>query len=255
MLGLNHEERLRPGSFKKARKSNGQKQKRDIKKENHWIWLLVFPGEINGGYWGAYYFNQQFGGLEGWDWFKGTYTMGFFVFVTGYFMMDGFKRQQAKGDFLDERKYFSQTWRFTAKTYCSYAPLMLFGTAVGWILTNIQAKATILDWIQTFVWNIWQFLGISGFGMFQNFLVEGTDTGALTYLHGYNGVLWYIAAFIVGCSIFYAILVKSEKIAIFVFSPIMFMASNTWLNQWLNPAGAEVEYGITTVIPLDVVRL
>lgn len=20
----------------------------------HWIWLLVFPGEVNGGYWGAY---------------------------------------------------------------------------------------------------------------------------------------------------------------------------------------------------------
>lgn len=222
----------------------------------HWIWLAVFPGEVNGGYWGAYFFNQKFS-LEGWDWFKGTYTMGFFVFVTGYFMIDGFKKMQARGQFLDRRKHFMQTWRFTAKTYVAYAPLMLFGTALGWMLLNIRTHASLLDWIQSLWWNIWQFVGAAGFGMHQNFQYSGADGGAISqYLTFYNGPLWYISAFIVGACIYYAILIRNEKAAVFVVSPLLFMASNVWLNQWLDAeTGAMVGYGITTFIPMDVVRL
>ena len=219
----------------------------------HWIWLAMFPGKIDNGYWGAYKIIQEHDilsvlGIENWNWFKGTYTMGFFVFVTGYFMMEGFKNQQAKGMFVDKRKHFGQTWRFTAKTYCSYAPLCLFGTAWGWILTNANARAAVMDWINTLVWNIWQFLGFHAAGMFQD--------NATAYVNNYCGPAWYIEAFIVGACIFYAILVRSERIAVFVVCPLMFMSSNIWLNQWLDPdTGAQLSYGITTLLPQDFVRL
>lgn len=213
----------------------------------HWIWMVYFPGHIDNGYWGAYFFTQDHA-IEGWDWFKGTYTMGFFVFVTGYFLMAGFKSMQRRGLFKDKRTHFMYTWRFTAKTYCSYAPLMLFGTAFGWILTNTRAGASIMDWINTFVWNIWQFLGVSGFGMF--------ETNASKYVTVYFGAGWYIAAFIVFACVFYAILIRSEKAAVFIFCPVMFMMSNIWLNQWLDPeTGAQTLFGITTLLPQDVVRL
>lgn len=94
----------------------------------HWIWFVYFPGHIDNGYWGSYFWAQEHA-TEGWSWFKGTYTMGFFVFVTGYFMMASYKSLQRKGVFNDARGNFMHTWRFTAKTYCGYAPLMLFGTA------------------------------------------------------------------------------------------------------------------------------
>ena len=219
----------------------------------HWIWLAVMPGEVNGGYWGSYFFCRDFA-LQGWDWFKGTYTMGFFVFTTGYFMMDGFKRQQAKGAFIDKRTHFTHTWRFTAKTYCSYAPLMMVGTVLAWLLINITSGANLMRWIQTFFWNIWQFLGVSGFGMFQNFMYSGAAGGS-EFIAVYNGPIWYIAAFIVGACIFYSVLIRNEKAAVFVLCPIMFMSSNIWLNQWLNEAAAEVEHGITNFLPMDVVRL
>lgn len=161
---------------------------------------------------------------------------------------------QAKCAFNDERTHFGHTWRFTAKTYCGYAPIMLMGTVLSWVLLNVTGGASLMRWIQTSFWNIWQFLGVSGFGMFQNFMYSGA-AGAGEYLAVYNGPIWYIAAFIVGACIFYAILVKSEKVAVFVVCPIMFMSSNVWLNQWLNDAAAEVEYGITTLLPMDVVRL
>lgn len=225
----------------------------------HWVWFVVFPGKIDNGYWGAYQFTQDHSfanlglGLENWHWFKGTYTMGFFVFVTGFFMMEGFKKMQAKGAFLDNRTHFTYTGRFAAKTYCGYAPLMLFGTTFGWILANAMAAAKPLEWFKTFMWNIWQFIGVSGFGMFQNYYNEGAQ-GA--YMAGYNGPTWYIAAFIAFGCVFYAILIRSERIAVFVVCPIMFAASNIWLNQWLDPeTGSQITFGITTLLPQDVVRL
>lgn len=223
----------------------------------HWMWMAMFPGKIDGGYWGAYRVTQLHSiaeavGIQGWDWFKGTYTMGFFVFVTGFFLMDGFKRAQAKGAFNDPRTHFTHTWRFTAKTYCSYAPLVLFGWTWGWILSNVGAKSTLSFWFNTLVWNIFSFLGFHGFGMYQSMYDASTVS---QYVQVYCGPAWYIEAFIVGACIFYAILVRSERIAVFVWCPLMFMMSNIWLNRWLDPAGNQTLMGITEFLPQDYVRL
>ena len=222
----------------------------------HWLMFSMFlslPAKIDNGYWGTYLVTEMHDiastlGIENWHWFKGTFTMGFFIFVTGYFMMDGFKRAQAKGTFDNPNTHFMHTWRFTAKTYCSYAPLVLFGTTFGWVLTNAAAKARIADWINTFVWNIFNFLGFQAFGIFQD--------NATAYVTAFDGPLWYIEAFIVGACIFYAILVRSERLAVFGFCPIMFMLSNVWLNNWLDlNTGAQINSGITLLLPRDFVRL
>ncbi|MCR5299580.1 MAG: acyltransferase [Erysipelotrichaceae bacterium] len=217
----------------------------------HWMWWAMFPGAVDNGYWGAYKVTQlhsiaQAVGIQNWDWFKGTYTMGFFVFVTGYFLMDGFKRAQAKGAFNDPRTHFTHTWRFTAKTYCAYAPLVLFGVTFGFILTNIQNKTPAIDWLNNFVWNIFQFAGFHAFGMWQD--------NATVYVNNYCPVAWYIEAFIVGACIFYAILVHSERVAVFVWCPLLFMMSNIWLNRWLVD-GVQTTIGITDFLPQDYVRL
>lgn len=102
------------------------------------------------------------------------------------------------------------------------------------------------------MWNIWQFLGVSSFGMFQDQVNYGTGVQVATY----NGPAWYIAAFMAFCCVFYAILMHSETLAVYVFCPVMFMMSNMWLNRWLDPeTGAQITYGITEFLPQDVVRL
>lgn len=215
----------------------------------HWIWRVYFPAQIDNGYWGAYIFTQTHS-IEGWSWFKGTYTMGFFVFVTGFFLMDHFKKQQAKGAFENKKGHLGEIWRYSAKSWVSMAPMMLVGTGLGWFLNNFKAQSPLKTWFNTFVWNIWQFLGVSGFGMFYQ-LPAGTQVDVTTR---YNAVLWYIAAFIVGCGIFYALLIASEKITVWVVCPLMFMLLNVWADVWLLDTGAQSQFGITTLLPRDFCR-
>ena len=204
------------------------------------------------GYFGTYGWNLT-GITEGWHYFKGTFTIGFFVFTTGYFIMDHFKKQQANGMYDTTEKRFSGVWKYTAKTYCSYLPLFLFGSAVGFIVYGCACSFlygqnwSVMDWIQTFFWNIWKFLGVDGFGMFQN--------GSSMYVATFFATGWYIFGFIAWACVFYAILVKSERAAVYIWCPVAFAVSTIWLNEWLNlETASQTMQGIAYLVPQNIVR-
>lgn len=210
----------------------------------HWIWKWGSDAVITNGYYGFWGWPD---GLDGWSWFLGTFTLGFFVFNTGYFMVDHFKKQQSRGVF-GQGHDLELVYRYTAKTYISYAPLMLFSTALGWILANWQAGSTLKHWIDTLVWNIWQFVGLSGFGMHQR-LSAPTDV-----INIYAPQCWYIAAFMVFCCVWYCVFVISEKAAIFILCPVMLAMSHVWLDNsaWWSSLDTN---GIANLLPCDIVRL
>ena len=213
----------------------------------HWIWAYGGGDRVViNSYWGAYTYPN---GLTGWDWFKGNYTMGFFVFVTGYFFVNHFKKLQRKGAFGGGHDG-EQVYRFTANTYVKWAPLMLIGVTSHWIMANSHAGSDFMTWVNTLVWNIWQFVGISGFGMLQRV------TANSQYITTYAAQLWYVAAYIAFCCFFYCIFVKDEKVAVFIVCPLALALANVSLDSpswWANDP--TMLTGIELLVPSDIVRL
>lgn len=177
---------------------------------------------------------------------KGVITLGFFTFTTGYWLMHAFKSMQRKGVF-GKGHDFEICWRYTAKNYLAYAPLIFVAVSITYVVFNILNGSSFNVWVDTFVWDIWEFFGFkSGF----NFVAAG-DAPLLWGMGGelvegtpYNfvNVTWYMSAIICFASVFFVMLMSSEKIAVFGIFPVLFAICMYTNNHILDGSGVLIQF-------------
>ena len=95
----------------------------------------------------------------------GTATIAIFTFLTGYWLMQAFKAYQ-KRNWIGKGQDMALIGKYAAKTYASYWPYLLSGTAFGFVFLHVVIPG-LRNWrtvIGNFVTSIPQFLGIFHFG-------------------------------------------------------------------------------------------
>lgn len=169
-------------------------------------------------------------------------TIAIFTFLSGYWMLDHFKRQQHSG-WIGKGQDFTLFKRYFAKTYAGYWPFILFGISFGFIFWHVFIPKPGINnlgaIISNFLTGLPQFLGIFDFGGYEFsrgiYYNEITTVANVTNnfaestaqcLIRWNGPLWYMFAIIVCLPAFYAILIKSESLAVGVVAPTLFIVYN-----------------------------
>lgn len=197
----------------------------------------------------------------------GAYTLGFFTFTTGYWLVNAFKGLQAKGAF-GKGNDMELIYRYTAKNYVAYMPLAFITSFAGYFVSNFFSKSSLKVWIDSFVSSIWYFFGFSGFGINDNLPINNDTNvnGLFTWMFGgtieehtaymWSPVTWYICALICYACVFYVLLVVNEKLTVFGILPL-FLGMSFYANQGYVAIqyGTEEPHGLYTLLSSDFTRL
>lgn len=133
------------------------------------------------------------------------------MIFSGYFMMQGFKKKQAKG-LLNGVSPAKQAWGYLAGRIKSLMPLLLIGIFAGWLANGLWRGYTLAQYPEYFISCIGEFLGlqISGIGMGNGFVGAWGSTSAAVKLLC-STPMWFISGvFISGYAVYY-LLAKNEE--------------------------------------------
>lgn len=132
----------------------------------------------------------------------------FFIFLSGYFLMDHLKNSpKAK-----TTKYTcKKAWRYTKEQYQKYYPTLLGGVTLSFIVKNIIMKTKIKNLFSIFLNSIWEFIGLSQINFNESFL--------------WNEPLWYISAFLICGLILYYLVAKNEDLFLGFVAPFIIIIS------------------------------
>lgn len=151
-----------------------------------------------------------------------------FMAFSGYFMMAGFKKKQARGQ-LEGVSAGAQALDYLKTRLVALMPLTLFANILGFVAKNIWQDIPLKDWPVHLLNAISEFSGLFITGMgFGNASVGMWGEGSRV-LQIANTPLWFISGiFVVGYFVYYLI-AKNEKLFSYVIAPlgiIAFYASN-----------------------------
>lgn len=170
----------------------------------------------------------------------GFTTIAIFTFLGGYWLMDAFKKYQKAG-VIGKGKDMTILAKYAAKTYATYWPYILFGTAFSFIFLHITIPGyrNLEAIVGNFMTSITQFLGIFAFGYSTEYssytiqtttyvesLTGGFAENASRVLINWNGPLWYMWSLVICAVLFFAILLTNEKIAVAVVAPLTYTLYN-----------------------------
>lgn len=165
---------------------------------------------------------------------KGLYTLAIFTFTSGYWLIDHFKKLQ-RGKMLGRGKDVVLAWKYFAKTYSSYEPVIFFGTMLGIIVPAIVLKAEIVNVFQVMATNMWEILGFNELGFTNwagtsNILVKlgrGEDIPYGYYPYSLNTLVWYMGQLICFGTGLLVLFMLSEKFTLFVVGPLCWRMAAT----------------------------
>lgn len=155
-----------------------------------------------------------------------------FMAFSGYFMMRGFKRQQASGE-IERLGAPRAAWGYLKKRLISLMPLAFLGNFLGFIAINVWKGTPITDLPVCFLNATGEFLGlfIAGIG-FGNPSVGMWGEG-VRVLQCLNTPLWFISGVFVVGYLIYFLLSYNEKVFSGLIAPasiILFYGSN-WQSE------------------------
>ena len=151
-----------------------------------------------------------------------------FMAFSGYFMMQGFKKQQASGE-VAQKGAARIAWEYLKKRLIALLPLVILGNLMGFIAINMWEETPLIDLPVRFLNAIGEFLGlyISGIG-FGNPSVGMWGEG-VRVIQSLNTPLWFMSGvFLVGYLVYF-LLAYNEKLFSGLLAPasiIIFLASN-----------------------------
>ena len=142
-----------------------------------------------------------------------------FMAFSGYFMMAGFKKQQANGE-LEEKGASKLAWEYLKKRLIALFPLVLLGNLLGFIAINLWEGTPLTQIPVRFLNATGEFfaLFIAGIG-FGNPSVGMWGEG-VRVLQCLNTPLWFMSGiFVVGYVVYY-LLAKNEKLFASLIAPV-----------------------------------
>jgi peptidoglycan/LPS O-acetylase OafA/YrhL len=168
--------------------------------------------------------------------FKGGFVLGFFLFLTGYFMMASYMKKDAKG-LIDRENAYKPAWGYFWSRYKGLVPPLVLGTLLSFILRNIAVGTPLKDIPVYLMRAAFEFVGLYQIGMngmsdsganaqLSEILGQQAPSGPLAGISSgatplWMGPGWYISAIIVVSVIIYWILCKHKDFFIGVFCPLM----------------------------------
>lgn len=190
---------------------------------------------------------------------KGIYSLGFFYFTTGYWLMNGFQGYKKKG-LLRKGHDFEIAYRLTAKNYTAYMPICFAASVLCFTYAHATAGSDITTIFKTFVHSIWEFFGVDGLGMYgtlgkgaagtpgMSILLSGgtfDPNGHYTWAH----ITWYMTALICFCSVFFVLLIINEKFTVFFIAPLLLSSSLVSISATNPPEG------LLSILPFNFTKL
>ena len=189
----------------------------------------------------------------------GGWVLGYFLFLTGYFMMASYMRKEQKG-LINHTEAYKPAWGYFWSRYKGLMPAFVTGTLFVFISRNIAVKTPISQWPVLFFRSIFEFLGLQQIGMIGNSeavnnaglaaqlaatadkagagMMVGPEAEAVaTWPTGFtaglqasnvclwNGPGWYISCIIVVSVILYWILCKNKDFFIGLFCPFIIVST------------------------------
>ncbi|MBR2551828.1 MAG: hypothetical protein IKF05_02380, partial [Erysipelotrichaceae bacterium] len=190
----------------------------------------------------------------------GTRVLGFrvlsiaiFTFLSGYWMVDHFKRNQKLG-VLNKGKDREILGKYFFNVYSSYWPMAFVGTLYALLFAYITIPNLHIlshNFLNTLILTLPRLLGIKGYGLFPSVIVpmdiassvNPNNLATLTenftnqnawYLFSWNQPLWYMFALIAALPMIYLVFVKSESFGLYILTPMLFLFGNIRLETYAN---------------------
>ncbi len=158
-----------------------------------------------------------------------------FMIFAGYFMMRGFKKNQAKG-LTAQCTPARQAWDYLVTRIKSLLPLLLIGQLLGWLANGIWRGYTLAQYPSYFLACIGEFLGLqlSGIGMGNGFVGNWASTSAAVRLLC-NTPMWFISGiFLCGYAVYYGLAKNENKfLGIIVPSVTILFLGSCWMTDTL----------------------
>ena len=155
-----------------------------------------------------------------------------FMIFSGYFMMQGFKKAQARME--EPVPAHTQAWNYLKSRIRALWPMLLIGMFAGWLANGIWRGYKLSEYPSYLIACIGEFLGLqlSGIGMGNGFVGNWYSTTAAVRLLC-NTPMWFISGiFLCGYAIYY-LLAKDEHRFLSWTLPvvtILFLGS-CWIND------------------------
>lgn len=191
---------------------------------------------------------------------KGVYSLGFFYFTTGYWLMNAFQGYKKKG-LLRKGHDFEIAYRLTAKNYVAYMPICFMASLLCFIYGHATVGSDITTIFKTFVHSIWEFLGVDGLGMYGTpgkgatgtplvgFLLSGAEAFDPNAHYSWAVITWYMTALICFCSVFFVLLIMNEKLVVFGVAPLLLASSLVTIDATDPPQG------LLSILPFNFTKL
>ena len=200
---------------------------------------------------------------------QGGWVLGYFLFLTGYFMMASYMRKDARG-LIDHDNAYKPAWDYFWSRVKGLMPAFFVGTLFVFIIRNIAVGTPITMYPVLFFRSIFEFLGFYQIGMLgYHDVTSNADLSAMLFgaegeaawpsgfragLVGsntplWNGPGWYISAIIVVAVILYWVLCKKKDFFLGVFCPAVIIlgygfyglvAGESWTGMDANVLGMPV---------------
>lgn len=164
----------------------------------------------------------------------GGWVLGFFLYLTGYFMMAHYTRRE---DSIDRAHAFKPAWNYFWTRIKGLLPALFLGTLFVFVLRNV-AVGTPIEAIPTLlIRSLFEFFGfyqlgvtgmndVAGNNMLTELLAGESPSGIRAGMMSggtplWNGPGWYISAIIIVSVIIYWVLCKNKDFFLGVFCPLM----------------------------------
>ncbi len=148
--------------------------------------------------------------------FTGSLFASFFMFISGYFLMEHLKNDKSRKDCS------IKALNYTKKRISYVYPAMVGGITLAFVIRNIILKTNLRRIFRVFMNSLFEFLGLSQIG------IKALNTG-ITGL--WNEPLWYLSALVIVSFILYYILAKNEDFFVGILAPVLIII-NFALNSY-----------------------
>ncbi|MFQ7158841.1 MAG: hypothetical protein ACLRPX_04130 [Ruthenibacterium sp.] len=192
---------------------------------------------------GVSYFTQKYVFNDGFT-AGGYYCLGFFTFLSGYWFIDWYKKQQRAG-LLGRGKDAVLLWKYWGKTYSSYVPYIWVGGLLSLLGTMIMFRVPLAQWVLHLCNTLPELLGFGEFGftvpqawmtVVKHLATDPTWTPSVTQPFLLGAQFWYLSTLICYATALMACFVVSEKVGLFIAGPyfMMMCVKTNWTSEAMN---------------------
>lgn len=197
----------------------------------------------------------------------GGWVLGFFLFLTGYFMMAHYNR---RADSIDSSKAHVYAWTYFWTRVKGLLPPLLLGTIFVFIVRNVAVGTPLVVIPTLLIRSLFEFFGLYQLGVtgmndiasnadLVSFLANEGPSGFVAGMTSYsqnlwNGPGWYISAIIITSVVIYWVLCKNKDAYLGLFCPLIIIGAYGYMGLNGNMQWDETVTGFL-MIPTKLIRV